>query len=223
MCYKCICTESIHGSRRPSYTYFWLLCKKHPPLGADDALAFRGSLLMMASFVMSRDTRPLNRSNSQLTYMKCFQGHHPLIPRSVSIHGSKRPRYTFLAYMTYFSRASSITKYLYTAQKGLGTPFWLLPRNLSALGADDALTSRGSLRMMVSVVMSRDTRVPGLSAALSSLLRHPTTYRGPLDAFTMNRSSSSCFKTSPIICPTLWAGKRGTGRAQWRHTRLLRG
>lgn len=66
-------------------------------------------------------------------------------------------------------------------------------------------TSRGSLRMMVSVVMSRETRVPGLSAALSSLLRHPTTYRGPLDAFTMNRSSSSCFSTSPIICPTLFS------------------
>lgn len=46
-----------------------------------------------------------------------------------------------------------------------------------------------------------------MSAALSSLLRQPTTYRGPLDALTMNRSSSSCFSTSPIICPTLCYGK----------------
>mmetsp|Transcript_33371 Transcript_33371/g.103389 ORF Transcript_33371/g.103389 Transcript_33371/m.103389 type:complete len:242 (+) Transcript_33371:258-983(+) len=36
-------------------------------------------------------------------------------------------------------------------------------------------TSRGRARMMVSVVMSSVTRVPGLSFSLSSLLRQPTT------------------------------------------------
>lgn len=39
--------------------------------------------------------------------------------------------------------------------------------------------------MMVSVVMSSATRVPGFSLALSTLVRMPTTYRGPLLAFTM--------------------------------------
>ena len=46
-------------------------------------------------------------------------------------------------------------------------------------------TSRGRKRMMVSVVMSRATRVPDISLLLSTLLRQPTTYRGPLLAFTM--------------------------------------
>jgi hypothetical protein len=39
--------------------------------------------------------------------------------------------------------------------------------------------------MMVRVVMSRATRVVGLRAALLTWRRQPTTYRGPLDAFTM--------------------------------------
>ena len=39
--------------------------------------------------------------------------------------------------------------------------------------------------MMVKVVISRATRVPCLSLALSTLDRHPTTYRGPEDALTM--------------------------------------
>ena len=46
-------------------------------------------------------------------------------------------------------------------------------------------TSRGSARIMVSVVMSSDTRVPEISLALSTLARQPTTYRGPLLALTM--------------------------------------
>mmetsp|Transcript_15762 Transcript_15762/g.54745 ORF Transcript_15762/g.54745 Transcript_15762/m.54745 type:complete len:245 (+) Transcript_15762:1289-2023(+) len=64
-------------------------------------------------------------------------------------------------------------------------------------------TSRGSTRMMVSVVMSRATRVPALSSATSTFVRNPTTHRGPDAVLTMKRSSSSCFSTSPIICPTL--------------------
>jgi hypothetical protein len=38
-----------------------------------------------------------------------------------------------------------------------------------------ARTSRGSARMMVSVVMSSATRVPCVSFVLSSLVRQPTT------------------------------------------------
>ncbi len=44
--------------------------------------------------------------------------------------------------------------------------------------------------MMVSVVMSRATRVLGTSLALSTLARQPTTYRGPLLAFTMTARES---------------------------------
>mmetsp|Transcript_1406 Transcript_1406/g.5136 ORF Transcript_1406/g.5136 Transcript_1406/m.5136 type:complete len:246 (-) Transcript_1406:982-1719(-) len=62
-------------------------------------------------------------------------------------------------------------------------------------------TSRGNARMIVSVVMSNVTRVPFTNFDLSSLVLHPTTYRGPLLALTMKRSSSNCRKTSPIICP----------------------
>ena len=78
------------------------------------------------------------------------------------------------------------------------------------------ITSLGRIRMIVSVVISRETRTPEINLSLGTLFRHPTTYRGPLDAFTMtvmkmrctqqdynsHLSSSSCFKTSPIICPT---------------------
>ena len=39
--------------------------------------------------------------------------------------------------------------------------------------------------MMVSVVMSRATLVPVTSFSLSTLVLHPTTYLGPLLAFTM--------------------------------------
>jgi hypothetical protein len=41
--------------------------------------------------------------------------------------------------------------------------------------ARSSLTSRGSARMIVSVVMSRATRVPLVSLSLSTLLRQPTT------------------------------------------------
>ena len=46
-------------------------------------------------------------------------------------------------------------------------------------------TSRGRVRIIVKVVMSSTTRVPEVSFSLSTLLRQPTTYRGPLLAFTM--------------------------------------
>jgi hypothetical protein len=39
--------------------------------------------------------------------------------------------------------------------------------------------------MMVSVVMSRTTRVPAINFSLSTLLRQPTTSRGPLLALTI--------------------------------------
>ncbi len=39
--------------------------------------------------------------------------------------------------------------------------------------------------MMVRVVMSNATRVPAVSFSLSTLFRQPTTYLGPLLAFTM--------------------------------------
>lgn len=51
-------------------------------------------------------------------------------------------------------------------------------------------TSRGSMRIIVRVVMSRATRVPCLSFTLSTLERQPTTYRGPEDALTMTSRSS---------------------------------
>ena len=39
--------------------------------------------------------------------------------------------------------------------------------------------------MIVRVVMSSATRVPDVSFAFSTLPLHPTTYRGPLLAFTI--------------------------------------
>mmetsp|Transcript_24162 Transcript_24162/g.62249 ORF Transcript_24162/g.62249 Transcript_24162/m.62249 type:complete len:299 (-) Transcript_24162:152-1048(-) len=71
-------------------------------------------------------------------------------------------------------------------------------------------TSRGSARMIVSVVMSRATRVPFVSFALSTFDLQPTTYRGPLEALTMNFSSSSWRSTSPIIWPTLCSAFRSS-------------
>ena len=47
------------------------------------------------------------------------------------------------------------------------------------------LTSRGRARIMVSVVISRTTLVPAVSFVLSTLLRQPTTYLGPLLALTI--------------------------------------
>ena len=48
--------------------------------------------------------------------------------------------------------------------------------------------------MMVSVVMSSATRVPGFSFALSTFVRQPTTYRGPLLAFTMTAPTQDMLK-----------------------------
>mmetsp|Transcript_609 Transcript_609/g.1574 ORF Transcript_609/g.1574 Transcript_609/m.1574 type:complete len:270 (-) Transcript_609:59-868(-) len=80
-------------------------------------------------------------------------------------------------------------------------------------------TSRGKTRMIVNVVMSSATRVPGLRLLWLNLLRHPTTYRGPLDALTMNRSESNRFRTSPMICPTLWRAERSSSVFWYRFTR----
>jgi hypothetical protein len=49
----------------------------------------------------------------------------------------------------------------------------------------EGVTSRGSARMMVRVVMSRATLVPVTSFSLSTIVLQPTTYLGPLLAFTM--------------------------------------
>lgn len=48
--------------------------------------------------------------------------------------------------------------------------------------------------MIVSVVISRTTLVPEVSFSLSTLLRQPTTYLGPLLAFTI----TEIFHTQPI-------------------------
>ena len=43
--------------------------------------------------------------------------------------------------------------------------------------------------------MSSATRVPGFSFALSTFVRQPTTYRGPLLAFTMTAGATRRFQT----------------------------
>lgn len=45
--------------------------------------------------------------------------------------------------------------------------------------------------MMVRVVISRATLVPATSFSLSTLFRHPTTYLGPLLAFTMTACNTA--------------------------------
>mmetsp|Transcript_29395 Transcript_29395/g.68850 ORF Transcript_29395/g.68850 Transcript_29395/m.68850 type:complete len:270 (-) Transcript_29395:72-881(-) len=82
-------------------------------------------------------------------------------------------------------------------------------------------TSRGRMRMMVSVVMSSATRTPGLSLSRFSRVRHPTTYRGPLDALTMYRSESRRLRTSPMIWPTDWRACRSSSVFWYRATRPL--
>ncbi|KAH3670754.1 hypothetical protein OGAPHI_001270 [Ogataea philodendri] len=62
-------------------------------------------------------------------------------------------------------------------------------------------TSRGRIRITVNVVMSNATRTPFFNFSRFMVERHPTMYRGPEEAFTMNLSSSNCFSTSPMICP----------------------
>jgi hypothetical protein len=56
--------------------------------------------------------------------------------------------------------------------------------------------------MIVSVVMSSATRVPCFSFDLSTLERHPTTYLGPEDAFTMTARISL-----PFLCKLYHSGK----------------
>ena len=51
-------------------------------------------------------------------------------------------------------------------------------------------TSRGRIRMIVRVVMSRLTRVPALSLCAGRAGRYETTYRGPEEAFTMTDSDN---------------------------------
>lgn len=55
------------------------------------------------------------------------------------------------------------------------------------------LTSRGSARMIVKVVISSTTRVPEVSFSLSTLLRQPTTYLGPLLALTITETAEMIF------------------------------
>lgn len=57
--------------------------------------------------------------------------------------------------------------------------------------------------MTVSVVMSRATRVPGLSLSRLTDDLHPTTYRGPDDALTMTGASQvSYMRQLAVISPT---------------------
>lgn len=71
-------------------------------------------------------------------------------------------------------------------------------------------TSRGNIRMIVSVVISSATRVCGFRVSRSIPRRQPTTYRGPLETFTMNFSSLNFRSTSPMICPTLCSAFRSS-------------
>mmetsp|Transcript_37297 Transcript_37297/g.64459 ORF Transcript_37297/g.64459 Transcript_37297/m.64459 type:complete len:233 (+) Transcript_37297:77-775(+) len=71
-------------------------------------------------------------------------------------------------------------------------------------------TSRGIGLIIVKVVISRATLVPCFSLLLSSFVLQPTTYRGPEEALTMKRSSSICFRTSPMSIPTLWIAFRSS-------------
>ena len=64
--------------------------------------------------------------------------------------------------------------------------------------------------MTVSVVMSSATRVPGFSFALSTFVRQPTTYRGPLLAFTMTGATyvADC-QCTPALAVVGWMSYRG--------------
>src|SRR5687767_3404478 len=59
--------------------------------------------------------------------------------------------------------------------------------------------SRRSTRMIVNVVISSATWGLGLSNLWFSRARHPTTYRGQLDASTMNLSELSLFNTYILL------------------------
>ena len=60
------------------------------------------------------------------------------------------------------------------------------PSGLSKSG----LTSLGRYLMIVSVVISRATLVPGFSLDFSSCLLHPTTYLGPFVAYKLRMVSN---------------------------------
>lgn len=70
---------------------------------------------------------------------------------------------------------------------------WDMGQRLGFLGG--SLTSLGRIRMMVRVVMSKETRAPDISLALLTFARHPTTYLGPLLAFTMTAPQESRSKS----------------------------
>ena len=80
-------------------------------------------------------------------------------------------------------------------------------------------TSRGSARMIVRVVMSRETRVLCTSLAFSILFLHPTTYRGPLEALTITaarRAMGGC-----AVAAAAAAADQQVCRAQWWRTSLF--
>lgn len=56
--------------------------------------------------------------------------------------------------------------------------------------------------MMVRVVMSNATRVPATNFSLSTLFRHPTTYRGPLLALTMTAGVTYCITSAALLTVT---------------------
>ena len=67
----------------------------------------------------------------------------------------------------------------------------------------DLYTHGHTHRMTVKVVMSRATRVPGLSLSRLTDDLHPTTYRGPDDALTMTEACGiSCMHLLAVVSPT---------------------
>ena len=79
----------------------------------------------------------------------------------------------------------------------------------STTAASGERASRGKKRMMVSVVMSSATRVPEMSLLLSTLLRQPTTYRGPLLALTMTARTAAFLLRLKDSLPALHCRARG--------------
>ena len=69
------------------------------------------------------------------------------------------------------------------------------------------------------MVISSATRVPGFNLCRFNRVRHPTTYLGPDEAFTMNRDSSNRFNTSPMICPTLCKAVKSSSVLLYRPTK----
>jgi hypothetical protein len=63
---------------------------------------------------------------------------------------------------------------------------------------------------MVSVVISSTTRVPAVSFSLSTLLRQPTTYLGPLLALTITENIQiiCMLRLSSLTNPPIYGSKR---------------